>query len=307
MTQSPAAPAGADLIELELPTATLQAFAWGPADGPLALCLHGFPDTAHSWRHLGPKLAAEGYRVIAPFTRGYAPSSLATDGDYNVGALMYDAIEIHRALGADDRAVVIGHDWGALTSNGLATYRDSPFVRVVSMSVPTVGAFSSVREDTGQFVKLIGRQAFMSWYMMFVQLPKLSERSLDKLIPLLWRRWSPGYDATADVRHVLDAIPTAEHRTAVLQYYRATLRPGRPAQRYRALQASGFGKVITPVLYLHGVSDGCVQAGFADRVQATLPPGSDVRLVQGAGHFLQLEQPDVVADLVIDHLNRDLL
>lgn len=307
MTQTLDAPIGADVIELALPTATLQAFAWGPADGPLALCLHGFPDTAYSWRHLGPRLAAEGYRVVAPFTRGYAPSSPAADGDYHLGALMYDAIEIHRAVGADDRAVVIGHDWGCLTSNGLAAYRDSPFRRVVSMSVPPVGAFTSVGEDTGQLVKLLGRQLFMSWYMMLVQLPKLSERSLDKLIPLLWRHWSPGYDATADLRHVFDALPTAEHRTAVLQYYRATLRPGKPAQRYRALQAAGFDRVTTPLLYLHGITDGCMQAGFADRVEAALPPGSDVRLVQGAGHFLQLEQPDVVADLVIDHLLRDSL
>lgn len=307
MTQTLDAPIGADVIEFELPTATLQAFAWGPSDGTLALCLHGFPDTAYTWRHLAPRLAAEGYRVIAPFTRGYAPSTPASDGDYNVGALMYDAIEIHRALGADDRAVVIGHDWGCLTSNGLAAYRDSPFRQVVSMSVPPVGAFTSVGESTGQLVKLLGRQMFMSWYMIFVQLPKLSERSLDKLIPLLWRRWSPGYDATEDLRHVFDALPTTAHRTAVLQYYRATLRPGRAPERYRALQSAGFGAIATPVLYLHGITDGCMQAGFAERVEAALPPGSDVRVVPGAGHFLQLEQPEVVADLVIDHLSRGSL
>lgn len=307
MTKSVDAPTGAVMVELGLPTATLQAFTWGPSDGPLALCLHGFPDTAYSWRHLGPRLADEGYRVIAPFTRGYAPSTPATDGDYHMGALMYDAIEIHRAVGGDDRAVVIGHDWGCVTSNGLAAYRDSPFRRVVSMSIPPVGVFTSAGEDTAQWVKLLGRQMFMSWYMMFVQLPKLSERSLDKLIPVLWRRWSPGYDATADLRHVFDALPTAEHRTAVLKYYRATLGPGRAAQRYRALNAAGLDKVMTPLLYLHGLTDGCMQSGFADRVKAALPPGSDVRLVPGAGHFLQLEQPDVVADLVIDYLNRDSL
>jgi len=48
----------------------------GPADGPLALCLHGFPDTAHSWRHLLPRLADAGYRAVAPFMRGYAPTAV---------------------------------------------------------------------------------------------------------------------------------------------------------------------------------------------------------------------------------------
>ena len=54
--------------------------AAGPADGPLALCLHGYPDSAWTWRHLLPELAAAGYRTVAPFNRGYAPTSVAADG-----------------------------------------------------------------------------------------------------------------------------------------------------------------------------------------------------------------------------------
>ena len=50
--------------------------------GPLALCLHGFPDTAHSWRYLLPELANAGFRAVAPFMRGYAPTSLAPNGAY---------------------------------------------------------------------------------------------------------------------------------------------------------------------------------------------------------------------------------
>lgn len=299
-----AAPAGAEVIVLELPTVTLTAFAWGPADGPLALCLHGFPDTAHSWRHLGPRLAAAGYRVIAPFTRGYAPSTVAADGDYHVGALMSDAVEIHRLLEADNRAVVIGHDWGALTSNGLAAYGDSPFAAVVSMSVPPVGAFTSLSDNTAQLMKLLGRQLFMSWYMMFVQLPRLSERSLDRLIPLLWRRWSPGYDAGMDLPAVFAALPDRRHRSAVLGYYRATLRPARSADRYHRMQAAAFGEPLTPLLYLHGADDGCMQSGFADRAEKVLPPGSEAHIVPDAGHFLHLEKPEAVSELILDHLRR---
>ncbi len=105
-------------IDLALPGLRLSALTWGPDDGPLALLLHGYPDTAWTWRHLGPELAADGYRVVAPFTRGYAPSDLAPDGRYGVGALVQDALAVHRLLGADDRAVIVGHDWGALTTYG---------------------------------------------------------------------------------------------------------------------------------------------------------------------------------------------
>ena len=72
-------------------TVRLSCLAWGPAGGPLVVALHGFPDTAWTWRHLGPHLAARGHRVVAPFLRGYAPSDLPADGCHHVGALMADA------------------------------------------------------------------------------------------------------------------------------------------------------------------------------------------------------------------------
>src|ERR1700679_3169255 len=85
----------------------------GPEDGPLALCLHGFPDTAHTWRHLLPRLADAGFHAVAPFLRGYAPSSVPTAGAFDTGTLAVDACELHGALGGDEDAVIIGHDWGA--------------------------------------------------------------------------------------------------------------------------------------------------------------------------------------------------
>src|SRR5262252_2808385 len=81
--------------------------------GPLALCLHGFPDTAHTWEHLLPTLAGAGFRAVAPFMRGYAPTAVPADGAYDVGALAADAVALHEALGGDREAVLIGHDWGA--------------------------------------------------------------------------------------------------------------------------------------------------------------------------------------------------
>src|SRR3954463_5223801 len=73
--------------------------------GPLALCLHGFPDTAGGWRVLLPALADAGSHAVAPFMRGYAPTSLAADGRYQVGALAADAVALHEVLGGDEQAV----------------------------------------------------------------------------------------------------------------------------------------------------------------------------------------------------------
>ena len=60
-------------------------------EGPLALCLHGFPDSAWTWRYLLPELAGAGYRAVAPFLRGYAPTSIPADGLYQPGAIAADA------------------------------------------------------------------------------------------------------------------------------------------------------------------------------------------------------------------------
>ncbi|WP_260508716.1 alpha/beta fold hydrolase [Mycolicibacterium farcinogenes] len=124
---------------LELPHLRFETLTWGPGNGRLMLCLHGYPDTAWTWRHLGPFFAQRGFRVVAPFMRGYAPTEMARDGDYGLGALMFDAIELHRGLDGGSDAVLVGHDWGALAANGIAAYPDSPFTKVVSDGRAHVG------------------------------------------------------------------------------------------------------------------------------------------------------------------------
>src|ERR1700685_2015809 len=79
----------------------------------LALCFHGFPDTAHTWRYLLPALAGAGFHAVAPFMRGYAPTGIPADGCFGLGALVADAVRLHDVLNGDDRAVLIGRDWGA--------------------------------------------------------------------------------------------------------------------------------------------------------------------------------------------------
>ena len=278
---------------------TFHALTWGPADGPLALCLHGYPDTAWTWRHLGPHLAALGWRVVAPFTRGYGPTDIPPDHRYQVGALAADAIAAHGALGGDHRAVLIGHDWGAITAYPAAAYAPQRFARVVTLAVPPLVA-SGERGTGGVAAEagLLARQARRSWYMGFQQLPVLSERSLTRLIPKLWADWSPGYDATDDLVHVFESLDTPARRTAALGYYRAIAQPWRHASTYRAVQKHWLDMPTCPLLYLHGEQDGCLLPELARRAGASLTGASRMELVAGAGHFLQLEQPADVNDLI---------
>jgi pimeloyl-ACP methyl ester carboxylesterase len=282
-------------VRVNLPQVSVSALVWGPDDGPLAVLLHGFPDTAHTWRHVGPQLADAGWRVVAPFLRGYAPTGIPVDRSVHIAALMADAAGLHAALNGGDDAVLVGQDWGAIIANALAAHDASPYSRVVSMSVPP---FPAVR-GTGA-MRALPRQLRNSWYVGFNLLPRIPELTFDRLVRKLWRDWSPGYDATEDLRHLRDALPDREHRTAAVSYYRALASP-RPAPRqYRQWQGAEMRLPVVPMLYLHGVNDRALDPRLANDVGAHLPPGSEVQIVPDAGHFLQLEQPEAVARRVLD-------
>jgi pimeloyl-ACP methyl ester carboxylesterase len=104
--------------------------------GPLALCLHGFPDSPWTYRYLLPELAKAGYRAVAPFMRGYAPTEVPTDGRYQTSALAADVVALHHALGGDAHAVLIAHDWGAVAAYGGAALEPTRWQRCVIMNVP---------------------------------------------------------------------------------------------------------------------------------------------------------------------------
>lgn len=299
-------------LDVTAPAVRLSALTWGgggSADSagaaPIALCLHGFPDTAHGFRAVAPHLVAAGYRVVAPFMRGYAPSSLPSDGAYHLGALMDDALRVYAAAGPTDADVVIGHDWGAIAATGLAAMPDTAFRAAVVMSVPPAAALLGRGMPPAGLAILLPGQLLRSWYISYFQIPFAPERSGSWIVPLLWRRWSPGYSgaqAAEDLRHVRDAIGAPERWRAALGPYRATIRNYRPPARYAELHRWWTEPPRVPTLYLHGARDGCMTAEFTPFVRDVLPAGSDVAVVDRAGHFLQLEQPAEVARRIVDFL-----
>lgn len=257
------------------------ALEWGEPGAPLALLVHGYPDTAHTWRHLGPELAAFGYHAVAPFTRGYAPTGLAPDDSYLIADQSADILALHTALDGGPDAVLIGHDWGAVAAWAVAERAPDRFRRHVCLAVPPTPAI--LKPFTRLATVPIGlRQALMSWYFVFNQLPR-AERALDRVIPRLWHAWSPGYDSKEDIEQVFRALADTAHRRAALRYYRNNLQGGVKATFTIAPKA--------PALYLHGSQDGCMQAALHESFPDSLPAGSRYERIDGAGHFLHLEDP----------------
>ena len=106
-----------ETVELPVRGMTVPTLICGPVDGPVALLLHGFPDHPQSFESLMHRLAVTGFRAVAPTARGYVPSTLAPDGDYQLETLAGDAVGCLDALGVG-KAHLVGHDWGAVVAHG---------------------------------------------------------------------------------------------------------------------------------------------------------------------------------------------
>jgi pimeloyl-ACP methyl ester carboxylesterase len=123
-----------------------------------------------------------------------------------------------------------------------------------------------------------------------------------QLLETLWADWSPEFDSTADLAAVRRALDSPERIAAAVSYYRAMFDPSLHDPALSSSQAGLSGPLTTPTLYLHGANDGCM--GFDDLGDPAvfLPPGSEVRLIERAGHFLHLEQPQVVNNAILEFL-----
>lgn len=275
------------------------ALAAGREGSPLALCLHGFPDSAHTWRHLMPALADAGFRAVAPWMRGYHPTGPAADGRYQRGALTADVNALHDALDGDDRAVAIGHDWGALAIYGALAAEPTRWRRAVTVAIPPVPVSVAMFSSYEQLKR--------SFYV-FVFQTQLAEGIVgaDDLafIDRLWADWSPGYDAGDDLPLVKESLRPPECLAAALGYYRAMLQPSLTDPELAELEGAAFQPNPVPTLYLHGTDDGCFQLDLA-AVDPHLPEGSEVVEVPGTGHFLHLERPEEVNRTILGFLIRE--
>ncbi len=265
-------------------------------EGPLALCLHGFPDSAWTWRHLLPELAAAGFHAVAPFQRGYAPTEIPADGRYQTAALGLDANALHQELGGGEDAVIIGHDWGAMATCVAANHEPERWRRVVTMAVPPAGAVAQGFLTYAQLRR--------SWYMFFFQhgLADLVVGMNDlEFIDGLWADWSPGYDGSEDIPHVKDCLRDPANLAAAIGYYRATLGNVGVDPALDDVQARAANPTEQPTLYLHGRTDGCMGIEVAELARPFLTSeGSRMEVVEDAVHFLHVEQPAVVNQLVLD-------
>ena len=265
-------------IEVEANGLRFEVLEAGQGDR-LALCLHGFPEHAVSWRHQMPVLAGMGYRVWAVNQRGYGRSTRPLDvAAYGLPHLIADVAGLIDASGARS-TVLIGHDWGAMVAWCFAAGRLRALERLVIMNVPHPLCFQAALRHP--------RQMLRSWYAAFFQVPVLPDRVLAAGGGALVRRGFAGLRLPPDVLDTY-AAQAAEPgaATAMLNWYRANRRLG--------AGLPDLARVIeTPTMVIWGEDDVALDLICLDGTERYVH-NLTVRRLPGVSHWVQQDAPDVV-------------
>ncbi|MUL84703.1 MULTISPECIES: alpha/beta fold hydrolase [unclassified Mycolicibacterium] len=259
----------------------------GPADGPVVVLLHGFPQQNTSWKPIISLLTAKGFRCLAPSQRGYSPSARPLRRrDYRASELVADTLALIDASDAD-RVHLVGHDWGAAVAWSVAGYAPDRLASLSALSVPHPMAFLRSM--------LTSRQGLASWYMYVNQLPWLSERLMlgrdgrgEAMAKSLIRSGLSPEAAARDTESM--AEPGA--LTAALNWYRAM-----------PLSRSGPGsapkKITVPTLYVWSDHDIAITAKPARDTANYVSGPYRFETLGGASHWLPEEKPAEIADMLL--------
>lgn len=274
----------------------------------LALLLHGFPDSPLTWAKVMPRLAAEGYTCIAPYLRGYAEENTPRELIENEATTIQiaDVAEDIAALvdaAGFSRALLVGHDWGAITAYAAANLAPQKFTAAVTLSVPHLRVFlGNLWKNPRQFAA--------SWYIFFFQLrlgipeSRITRDNFD-FIEMLWERWSPDArldeEALSEVKRIFSS-PQLLHNA--LAYYRGLLTPAlTDLSKYNRSRELSFANLSVPLLTLTGGSDGCILPEMFAEQHTGCGPDFTLRILPKAGHFLTMESDERITDEIIKFVN----
>lgn len=266
--------------------------------GPLVLALHGFPDLPHTFRYQMQALAQAGYRIVAPFMRGYYPTEAPPDGPYETAALVQDTLALIDLL-SDQPVILIGHDWGAAAAYGAAVLAPEKIARLITIAVPYGDTWWNA-------IITNPAQQRRSWYMFFFQMPWVEEAVAHNdfaFIERLWQDWSPGWVYPPEA---LQAVKTTFQQpgvlTAALNYYRHSLNPAHHHPGLAAIRERRGEPISVPALYFHGGRDGGIGVETTEGMEDWFRKGLAKRIIAAAGHFVHQEQPELVNRSILEFL-----
>lgn len=282
----------ADFEELVFRNGTIEihAVAAGPAEGPLAILLHGFPEFWYSWHRQIAPLAAEGYRVIVPDQRGYNTSSKPLGvASYAIQHLVSDVIAIADQLGRREFCLS-GHDWGAAIAWSVAAAHPDRVKRLVIVNVPHPATMA-------HFLRTSLKQLLHSWYIIWFQIPGMPEAAMAasdyRMAALsLTRSCKPGTFTEADLVLYRKAWSQPGALAAMINWYRAAFRSMLTGRITAA-------RIEVPVRIIWGERDAFLIKAMAAESLRYCARGELVKFPE-ATHWVHHEEPGRVTELLIE-------
>lgn len=260
-------------------------------EGPLVVLLHGFPEFWYGWRGQIEPLAAAGFRVVAPDMRGYNLSAKpAGVSSYGIGPLTADVRDLIAERGGAGGAMLAGHDWGGAVAWATAIRHPGSVRRLAILNLPHPRRmFEGLRT---------ARQLRRSWYMLLFQIPGVSERMLRarrfRALRGSFADARPGAYGDSDIERYVEAWSQPGALTAMLNYYRAALRPG------TAARGGGMPPVAAPTLIIWGERDRFLGAELAEPHAADVPKLERVVRIPSASHWVALDETELVNRLLAE-------
>ena len=253
-------------------------------EGRPVVLLHGFPDSGRLWRHQVPALAAAGFQVIVPDLRGYGRSGQPEAIEAYSLALLAGDVQAVLAAEQVSRAHVVGHDWGAALAWVLATFAPDHVDHLAVLAVGHPATFLRTLE-----------QCQLSWYMLLFQYAGVAERWLTDDNWASFRTWARHPDSD----QVIADLEANGSLTPGLNWYRANIPPGSwvgPPLQLPPVQAPTMGIWSTGDMALTEVQ-------MTDSAENVAGSWRYERL-DGPGHWMQLDAPGQVNELLLDFLPR---
>lgn len=265
-------------------------------EGPVIVCVHGFPENHQSWIPCIEHWVNAGHRVIAPCLRGFYPSRLAKNHRYGCDHHGDDILRLMDALQIE-QAVLVGHDWGSIASFMAAVEQPERFSHLVMAAVPPIKSlWGRLR---WKYRKLIPKQLKQLLYLLFFQFRGVSEKKVRKnnytFLQKKYNDWSPDWEITQDTRASWKQILQGKHLTAALRVYRHTVGPLHSLE----IRRRNRRKLQMPTLFVAGANDGCILPAFFQDLDPYCESRSQLKIIQSAGHFMNSEKPEEFSEAVL--------
>jgi pimeloyl-ACP methyl ester carboxylesterase len=268
-------------------------------EGPLVLCLHGFPDNYESFHNQIEPFVAAGYRVICPMMPGFVPENRASEGNNSPVFATGEIIAMIEGLlqtSGEEKCHLVGHDWGALIAYMVAEQRPDLLSCLTVLSIPYNVSIPRI---------LLRCPSYLApgWYVTFFQLKGLADwvvkRNNWKFLDMLYRTWCPTWKDYDDrLVSVKETFNQPGVLTATLSYYRNSIFGLNSASfKFRRWYS---GKIEVPTLGIRGEVDGCMTEVAWDLMSPkSFPKGITLERMPQIGHFPQLENPQWVSERLI--------